>query len=173
MAVRRQQSYFKEDANLQAMDFQFLLSARYQFSRWSSCIDNGTAEVLTKKEDVRSKSICVSRLNFSCGRPGRRWPRCGCRCASWRPRRRGARLRWRQRGGSTGRGWRGWRPPSRRTSRPAWSYGSSIQIFFTFFIKYFLRSMHGTAAGPLYKRNTGCLLVLKGLSGVIKFESLA
>ena len=43
MAVRRQQSYFKEDTNLQAMDFQFLLSARYQFSRWSSCIDTGTA----------------------------------------------------------------------------------------------------------------------------------
>ena len=60
----------------------------------------------------------------SYGRPVPRWPRCGCRCGSWRPRWRGARLRWRRRGGSTGRGWRGWRPPSRRTSRPASSCGS-------------------------------------------------
>ena len=29
--------------NSQVMDFQFLLSARYQVSRWSSCIDTGTA----------------------------------------------------------------------------------------------------------------------------------
>ena len=43
MAVRRQQSYFNEDMNSQVMDFQFLLSARYQVSRWSSCIDTGTA----------------------------------------------------------------------------------------------------------------------------------
>ena len=77
---------------------------------------------------MRSKSICISRLNFSCGRPGRRWPRCGCRCASWRPRWRGARLRWTRRGGSTGRGWRGWRPPSRRTSRPASSCGSPCTL---------------------------------------------
>ena len=124
------------------------------------------------KEDVRSKSICISRLNFSCGRPGRRWPRCGCRCASWRPRRRGARLRLRQRGGSTGRGWRGWMPPSRRTSRPAWGYGSPIQIFFTFFIKYF----SGQCMAPQLVLFTSRLLAVswswKCFSGAMKFESL-